>query len=834
MQRCFAYSIYVFVLFVSAFALSIHAQSDSSTYSDSKKLQPVQLEHTVQFDEGQLSLIENDPVIVEGFTRVRLEGAEYMNVPGRPMLPEKTLRIALPPAATVVGVLVDHVESTVLEGQYSIFPAQYPRPKTDLFAHPGFASPEPGIYLSEKPFPSEPVRFVRQYDLAGQNIAVFRICPFEYRPALQRLSFMTSIQFSVNCENGFEVNDFLPERVSAEGYAAYEKAIKQSVINPSDVRLVSKPAKSMNGGKASQAGRGVPPGQYDHVIITSDAWVTTFQRLADWRIQTGVPTEIVTTTWIYTQGGYTGSNLEKIRAFIVDAHATWGTRSFLLGGDSNTIPYHTQTITVPGYFTSDINNDTFLADFDDDWACEVEIGRLSVRTTATIDVMIDKILLYEKNPPSTDYLTRAAYFGFDITTVGDMDGEICKEMIRSQHMPTEWTLDTEYDSEPGLHKADVVAYMNDGYHLVNHHDHCDQTCLGTGWISHGELFTVGDADALRNGDRQSLVFAIGCYPADFTYHKSVGEALVRNSKGGAVAFMGNTCIGWGGPTSDPDWYSVRQDRYFYRNLFDDGFERLGANFMDLKNDEYDNNDPYNLHKYCFTQMTLLGDPELVVWTDEPGTLQVFHNQAVRAGESAVIAVSVTDGGSAIEGARVCLWKDGDVYEVAHTDTLGEVSFNITPSSAGEIEVTVTKHNYLPTESKAYVVETCMLNTDRAWISESTGAVVNFSLDATVANAGRKYLLLGSGTGTSPGFPLPGGHVVLPLNWDVFTDIVVSLVNTALFPGFLGILDPSGQSTAQIVCPPLPSGYAGFVMNYAYCLNNPFDAVSNPVEVVIVP
>jgi len=41
---------------------------------------------------------------------------------------------------------------------------------------------------------------------------------------------------------------------------------------------------------------------------------------------------------------------------------------------------------------------------------------------------------------------------------------------------------------------------------------------------------------------------------------------------------------------------------------------------------------------------------------------------------------------------------------------------------------------------------------------------------------------------------------------------------------------SGTSTGTA----LPAGALGLVMNYAYCLNAPYDFASNPVEIHIVP
>jgi hypothetical protein len=116
---------------------------------------------------------------------------------------------------------------------------------------------------------------------------------------------------------------------------------------------------------------------------------------------------------------------------------------------------------------------------------------------------------------------------------------------------------------------------------------------------------------------------------------------------------------------------------------------------------------------------------------------------------------------------------------------------------------------------------------------SSGAALNFTLDAGVAHASRSYLVVGGITGTFPGTPLPGGYATLPVNWDWFSDLEMTLLNASIFSNFASTLDAQGMASAQLNLPPVP-GAAGITMHYAYCLNNPFDFVSNPIAIEIVP
>jgi hypothetical protein len=125
-------------------------------------------------------------------------------------------------------------------------------------------------------------------------------------------------------------------------------------------------------------------------------------------------------------------------------------------------------------------------------------------------------------------------------------------------------------------------------------------------------------------------------------------------------------------------------------------------------------------------------------------------------------------------------------------------------------------------------------TDTFFIPESTGGDADLLLLAGVVNANRTYIILGSVTGTDPGTPLPGGQATLPLNWDIFTNVVVDLINTPIFSNFMGQLDATGSASATFDTLVQIPGTAGITMHFAYALNNPWDFVSNPVGIEIVP
>ena len=89
-----------------------------------------------------------------------------------------------------------------------------------------------------------------------------------------------------------------------------------------------------------------------------------------------------------------------------------------------------------------------------------------------------------------------------------------------------------------------------------------------------------------------------------------------------------------------------------------------------------------------------------VWSEAPKSLAVNHVDTVYLGRGTFV-VHAESGGSPIDGALVCLWKDGDVYEVGETVS-GDASFALAPASPGTLLVTVSHRNHVPYEGEAAV------------------------------------------------------------------------------------------------------------------------------------
>jgi hypothetical protein len=644
-----------------------------------------QISHTAQFSAEDLSFQK-----VEGYDVVWMKESGCLAQLARPMLPSVQIRIALPPGMEATGVRVVSTTSEEIPGEFDIFPSQPPL-KLDLSdRNAGFVDPDPEIYGSTRPYPPLPAEFVRQTDLAGQGMAVVQLYPLCYIPASKRLTLYTSITISVEGGGGYECGDYLSPNLSETGRRTVLKMIDNSVVNSDDVLPLT--------GSSPKGSADLPDASFDHVIITSSSYATYFQPLADWHNQKGVRDTVITTTWIYAN--YTGADSQKVRQFVIDANSTWGTTYFLMGGENEVVP-----LGYRYYYQESAPGDQYYSDFDDDWTHEVYVGRVSVGNTTEINTFIDKLLKYEKDPPRTDYPSKALFVGMDLD--GSTHAEYLKNTIDQNYLPWWFTLTTVYDSHTGNHKTAVIDALNDGQHLFNHADHGYIQYMGTGDYNHGLGISSADVDALTNDDEMSVVVSLACHPNHLDYNDCISEHFVlRNPYQAAVAFTGNTRSGWG-YVGNPYSLSGALDFRWWEGLFDYDMYHLGQALVFTKHQFSTSTPDADLKRHCEWTFNLLGEPEMPVWTDDPDSFAVTCPSSLSKGKT-LFEVHVEDSTThlPVDSAYVCLLKEGEIYLTGYTDADGDVSFDPLPATAGSMYVTVTKHNYLPSQQQVEITFIC--------------------------------------------------------------------------------------------------------------------------------
>jgi hypothetical protein len=126
-----------------------------------------------------------------------------------------------------------------------------------------------------------------------------------------------------------------------------------------------------------------------------------------------------------------------------------------------------------------------------------------------------------------------------------------------------------------------------------------------------------------------------------------------------------------------------------------------------------------------------------------------------------------------------------------------------------------------------------LNATPSQIQSSNGFRVDFELNAGLPRAGNTYILLAGFTGTTPGIPVKSQ--LLPLNFDLLTEISIVFANVPPFHGTLGTFDSFGKATAWFDGSLLPLQAVGAKLSFGYYSMGPGGVYvsTNPVEIPVV-
>ncbi len=628
---------------------------------------------------------------------------------GKPQLPVEIVQLALPEGKEIAEITVKSIESEYLAGDYFIAPAQPPKILSKSDEPTEFVQPDKDTYSSNTPYPEKVVEIAKQGFIAGYNIGSILVYPVQYIPIEKKLIFHSKIVIEISYKDCKSSPRPYSKRTD---YArnVLENSIKNMVKNPQDIQL------SLT--KASPTKSDLPDEEHVYVIITTDEMQASFQPLADWKKKKGLSATIVTTSWIYEE--YSGvDQAEQVRNFIIDAYQNWGTLYVLLGGD--TYDYQAEEWIVPfryayamtsgggaGSWEDMIPCDLYFADLDGTWDDngnyifgevddnidmypDIFVGRATAETDSEAVAFVNKILTYETNPP-VDYQLDMLFLAMMIDY--NTNSAIAKDYIDSMYVPERFDPITKlYEANGNENYETVMTALNEGQNIINHDGHAHFTVMS---IGDGVLFCE-DMDALTNAPRFPILFSIGCIPAGFDYDDCIGEHFVKNPNGGGVAFVGNSRYGWYSPGNPIFGISDRFDQQFYNHLFTHNIYNIGNTMNSAKTVYIPFAGTENVYRWCIYEITLLGEPEMPIWTDTPSQLVVDFPETLPPGES-LCDIIVSDGMNPVEGAMVCLMKQDEVYQTKITGPGGYAQFSVSPSTPTDgIQLTVTAQNFIPFE-----------------------------------------------------------------------------------------------------------------------------------------
>jgi hypothetical protein len=613
------------------------------------------------------------------FQAVDLLSEAITTDPGNPELPYLAKILAIPDLS---GISVEILET----GEVQTFRDIYLPPARPSWIEGETEPPyveNRDTYRSENIFPKalakvEPPSVFRDFRIA--RVSVF---PVRYVPGKKELQVVSSITVRINYGQGEVVN---PRTAVNKAIApSFGKLYRSFIFNYQEV------LNKLYGGR--EVGRELI------LCIMPDEFAASFQVYADWKRQSGTDVHV---TKFFDIGGNT-NNPDVIKAYIADAYHNWEIPPtyVLIVGDDGVFPK--KIVTYPDY--SFPNEDYFVEIDGNDYFPEMMIGRFTNQGDYRMQVMINKFLLYEKEPNtiSTDWFKKAT-----VCANNSYESQVetkrfaASVMLQNGGFTSVDTLMSDgdwYGGNCSMDLGDVIATINEGRSFLNYR--------GEGWYSGWQAscysFQTNDVSGLNNGERFTFVTSIGCGVAMFAADggNCFGEEWVEegtlDSPRGACCFVG--------PTSNTHTtYNNKIDKGIYTGMFMEGMDTPGEALLRGKFYMYNvyGNDYYT--QYHFKIYCILGDPSIHIWKDVPLAVNADHPSSILVGPNQLeLTVTFTSSGDPVQNAQVTLAGD-EVFATGFSGPDGKVILAIEPALPDTLTITVRGGNVIPYQGTIEVIQ----------------------------------------------------------------------------------------------------------------------------------
>ncbi|MGA2619779.1 MAG: C25 family cysteine peptidase, partial [Thermoguttaceae bacterium] len=566
---------------------------------------------------------------------IALAGEQTWNSPGDPLVPVQTVMLLLPPGSRITAAQVQYAGPGVpVAENTALAAAPMPTQASDPAAAGDVAPPVPSASFS-----GDSTTTFSNYMLAGYSLGLVRVFPVHYDAATQTTLFYPNVSIQVQTGASPDTSEVARMRPLAMD----TREVAGMVANAEELTTYDG-AQPLDSGPQSLA---LPsPGQYAYVIITSSALASSFQPLLNQKLSDGLTATIVTTDYIYANytateshandpEGLSGINADKIRQFIADVYANWGTRWVLLGGDASVVPVRTVYASVQGTTDNALPTDEYYACLDGPWnhngnalwgestdgagggdidlMPDVYVGRAPVSTATETANFVNKTILNETsrnpNPKTSVWISDQ----LDAST----DGATANQAIINQVLPASWNPQgvTSYSSScvGGWTSADETAVISDlsaGPTLVNSLGHSNAT--------YDSAITVADIGNLKNSFPY-FMYSEGCDAGALDQaDPCIAEEQVVAPHAALGAVM-NTNLGWYASGSSPG-YSYDYALAFWNAVFNAGQVSPGqAN----ENSKVDNlfRVSTDVYRWIDFETMLFGDPETPLQVGQIGQIR---------------------------------------------------------------------------------------------------------------------------------------------------------------------------------------------------------------------
>lgn len=290
----------------------------------------------------------------------------------------------------------------------------------------------------------------------------------------------------------------------------------------------------------------------DLLVICPDSLMETMRPFVNWKNQKGIFTKLIGTS-------VAGTSALEIKNYIQNEYNSNPNLLYLLlVGDHSEIPAYIYGTTG----SEEIISDTYFGQLaGTDLYPELFVGRFS-GNSAQVKNMVDRVLEYEKNPATGDWMTNAIGIGSsEGAGIGDDNEEDWLHMRNIRNQLTNYGYNQVYEFYDGTrgeqdatgspNAAIILPALNSGIGLLNYTGHGDINEMVTG------SFTSLNVNNATNNGKYPFVVSVACNNGTFIYGTCLSETWLRASKNGtptgAIGACGSSILmSWAPPMQTQD------------------------------------------------------------------------------------------------------------------------------------------------------------------------------------------------------------------------------------------------------------------------------------------
>ena len=702
-----------------------------------------------QFAGAWLSKHNVDGII---YDKLHISDFSSLMEVAKPALPSHNDIIAIPIGATAEIEIISYSVTEI--DDILVFPTLEPAADFVGAPEPPFVIDE-AFYKSNVIYPTEIVEINAINYYRNIPLAIVQIHPIQYNPLEKKIYVYSNIKYKITFTQSsefFNKDEFSNNALQMfPNYVLNGTSVKHEIenylsINPN--RAVSGPSK-------------------EYIIITPDTYKDAADSLAQWKRQLGYSVEVVSqATW----------NNNQIQDAVQLRYQNWTPKPdyVVIIGDHDLAPGEILSGAY-GNFATDLY--MVCMDGSSDFYPDMAKGRISVSSPSEAMSTVQKIINYEKNPPTqASYYTNAvncAYFQESSTTgyaerrfaqtsediknyVDGVQGYNVKRVYvtGSGTNPTHWNNGTysagealpSYLLKPGFpwdgDYHDIIDTINDGVFFVFHRDHGAETIWGDPY------FNTTHINSLANGPLTPVVFSINCLTGKFLETECFSEKFLRVQDRGAVGVFCHAEVSysgwndglalglidaiWSNPGLIPNFtgsggvnspsLSPHGDIFTMGDVANQGLIRMVETWAD--------------NEYTHQLFHYFGDPAMKIWTSQPTTVTATHTTTLDCQDSIAYIYS-----SSLSDGLATLVIDGLlVGETQLVGGAGQIQFT-PPLYGNNAWITISKHNYKPYVGSVSITgdcvsakfafspsTTCVGGDDIVFTDLSTGTILSYEWD----------------------------------------------------------------------------------------------------------